>query len=68
MNMSKLRNKGLMICEIKPKTKALRHFKVEAVQKFDNSGLSISQRTYNPLIFQSYAIRLEVVNILNIKG
>ena len=29
--MSKLRNKGFMICEVKAKAKALKHFKVEAV-------------------------------------
>ena len=37
------RKKVFMICEVDPKAKALRHLKVEAVQKFDNSGLSISQ-------------------------
>ena len=31
--MSKLRNKGLMICEVKPKAKALRHIKVEVLRK-----------------------------------
>ena len=35
--------KVIMSCEVKPKAKALRHFKVEAVYKFDNSGLSLSQ-------------------------
>ena len=55
MNMSKLRNKGLMICEIKPKPKALKHFKVEAVQKFDDSGLSISQ--WDRIDFDMYLTR-----------
>ena len=31
-------NQTKKICEVKPNAKALRHFKVEAVYKFDKSG------------------------------
>ena len=41
--ISRPRKKELASYEVKPKAKALRHFKVEAVYKFDDSGLSLSQ-------------------------
>ena len=43
MYTSRPRKKGCVSCEVKPKANALRNFKVEAVEKFDYSGLSISQ-------------------------
>ena len=42
---------------VKPKAKALGHFKIEAVFKLDDwvSALSLSWSGHRPLIFQSYA-------------
>ena len=59
MYMSKPRRKEFMIGEVKPKARALRHLKVET-EKFDNSGLSISQWAFDISII---CIRLEEVNI-----
>ena len=40
--MSRPTKKCQLVGEIKPKAKALRHFKIEAVQKFDDSVLVLS--------------------------
>ena len=52
--MSRPRKQVFVSCAVKPKTKALRHFKVEALCKFADSGLFLSQWA-QALIFQSFA-------------
>ena len=50
--MPRATKKNEYVGEVKPKAKALRHFKVEAVQKFDDQVIELSRSQCLRVILQ----------------